>query len=568
MHPDRRRGRSGSASVLRNPQGGVQRSRLRRLERSLQRSLKRSLQRSLKRSLQRSLKRSLERSLKRSLQRIAGAALLALCLVFPLAQAAVALPRLGDPASDSLSPSVERRLGESIMRDLRSAPEAEEDPDVADYLEGIGLRLVEAAGAGQDFEFFLVRDSSLNAFALPGGFIGVHSGLLAAADSESELAGVLAHEIGHVTQRHIARMLARSREAGVAQMVGMVLAALAARSNPQAATGILALGQQLGQDQMLSFSRDAEREADRIGFDTMNRAGFDPQGMVSFFERIQRAGRVYESAAPSYLRTHPLTTERIADLQARIRLERYRQWPDSPGFRFVRARMQALLDPSVEGLRRAAERFEGQLRERATLDPAAAWFGLATVREAQRRWHDALDAAQQAIAALAAQSAREDPYAGGGLPVPVARLQINALAGLGRLEDALHQSRLLSALHPGNDRLRHQEMALLLQARRHPEARLVGESLVARRPLDVAAWNLLARAHAELGERARMHRARGEVHMLRGAIPSAIEQFRLAQSAKDADLQESLQIDARLRQAMQRWQAERADAGGRARDGR
>ena len=307
-----------------------------------------------------------------------------------------ALPALGDPSSESLSPSTERKLGESIMRDIRRSQAGDEDLDVIAYLDTLGRRLIDASKSGQDFEFFLVRDSSLNAFALPGGFIGVHAGLIAAAESESELAGVLAHEIGHVTQRHIARMLGKSRDAGIAQMVGLVLAALAARSNPQATPGLIALGQQMAQDQMLSFSRDAEREADRIGFDTLTRAGFDPQGMVSFFGRIQRASRVYESAAPAYLRTHPLTTERMSDMQARIRQERYKQWPDSLGFRLIRARMQALLDPSVDGLRRSAERFEFQIKEQSTLDLAAAWFGLASVREAQLRWHDAFQAAQLA----------------------------------------------------------------------------------------------------------------------------------------------------------------------------
>jgi predicted Zn-dependent protease len=278
-----------------------------------------------------------------------------------------------------LSPSTERKLGESIMRDIRRSQAGDEDLDVIAYLDTLGRRLIDASKSGQDFEFFLVRDSSLNAFALPGGFIGVHAGLIAAAESESELAGVLAHEIGHVTQRHIARMLGKSRDAGIAQMVGLVLAALAARSNPQATPGLIALGQQMAQDQMLSFSRDAEREADRIGFDTLTRAGFDPQGMVSFFGRIQRASRVYESAAPAYLRTHPLTTERMSDMQARIRQERYKQWPDSLGFRLIRARMQALLDPSVDGLRRSAERFEFQIKEQSTLDLAAAWFGPASL---------------------------------------------------------------------------------------------------------------------------------------------------------------------------------------------
>jgi len=463
------------------------------------------------------------------------------------------LPALGDPSSESLSPITERKLGESIMRDFRRSQAGDEDPDVLAYLDTLGRRLIEASKSGQDFEFFLVRDSSLNAFALPGGFIGVHAGLIAAAETESELAGVLAHEIGHVTQRHIARMLGKSRDAGIAQMVGLVLAALAARSNPQATPGLIALGQQVAQDQMLSFSRDAEREADRIGFDTLTRAGFDPQGMVSFFGRIQRASRVYESAAPAYLRTHPLTTERMSDMQARIRQERYRQWPDSLGFRLSRARLQALLDISVDGLRRSAERFEFQIKEQSTLDLAAAWFGLATVREAQLRWAEAYQAAQKANDYVQAESLGNDSAASA-----LDRLQIQALAGQGKMQEALARSEVALQRFARQKRLVLGHAELLLRAKRLAEARQLVESMLSKQQDDLRAWDLVSKIYAAQGQRALTHRARAEVYWLQGALPAAIEQLKLAQSAKDADFFHASSIDARLREALGRWQAERA----------
>ncbi|NDD77132.1 MAG: M48 family peptidase [Betaproteobacteria bacterium] len=442
------------------------------------------------------------------------------------------------------------------MRDIRRSQADEEDPDVLAYLQSLGRRLVDASKSGQEFEFFLVRDASLNAFALPGGFIGVHSGLIAAAESESELAGVLAHEIGHVTQRHIARMLGKSRDAGIAQMVGLVLAALAARSNPQATPGLIALGQQMAQDQMLSFSRDAEREADRIGFDTLTRAGFDPQGMVSFFGRIQRASRVYESAAPAYLRTHPLTTERMSDMQARIREERYRQWPDALGFRLIRARMQALIDPSVDGLRRQAERFESQIKEQSTLDRAAAWFGLASVRQAQLRWAEAYDAAQVAAELLQQEGVDKDSAASA-----LERVQIQALAGQGRMQEAIERSEAALQAFARQPRLVLAHAELLLRAQRLAEARRWAESLLADRQDDLRAWDLLSKIYAAQGQRALTHRARAEVFLLQGALPAAIEQLKLAQSARDADFFSASSIDARLREAMQRWRAERAAMG-------
>ena len=467
-----------------------------------------------------------------------------------------ALPALGDPSSESLSPATERKLGESIMRDFRRSQAGDEDADVLAYLDALGRRLIDASKSGQDFEFFLVRDSSLNAFALPGGFIGVHAGLIAAAESESELAGVLAHEIGHVTQRHIARMLGKSRDAGIAQMVGLVLAALTARSNPQATPGLIALGQQMAQDQMLSFSRDAEREADRIGFDTLMRAGFDPQGMVSFFGRIQRASRVYESAAPAYLRTHPLTTERMSDMQARIRQTRYRQWPDSLGFRLTRAKMQGLLDPSVDGLRRSAERFEFQIKEQSTLDMAAAWFGLATVRDAQLRWTESFQAAQNAAHYIKLEGLHNDASA-----AALARLEIQALAGQGRMQEALATSQEALARFANPRRLVLGHAQLLLRAQRLTEARQTAESMVADKPDDLRAWDLLSRIYAVQGQRALSHRARAEVFWLQGALPAAIEQLKIAQAAKDTDFYHASAIDARLREALQIWRSERAAMG-------
>jgi len=307
---------------------------------------------------------------------------------------------------------------------------------------------------------------------------------------------------------------------------------------------------------MLSFSRDAEREADRIGFDTLTRAGFDPQGMVSFFGRIQRASRVYESAAPAYLRTHPLTTERMSDMQARIRQERYKQWPDSLGFRLIRARMQALLDPSVDGLRRSAERFEFQIKEQSTLDLVAAWFGLASVREAQLRWHDAYQAAQLARDYLQHEGLNNDSAASA-----IERLQIQALAGQGNMQEAIARSEAALQQFARQKRLVLAHAELLLRAQRQAEARRWVESMLSERQDDLRAWDLLSKIYASQGQRALTHRARAEVFWLQGALPAAIEQLKLAQSAKDADFFHASAIDARLREALQRWRAERAAMG-------
>lgn len=204
------------------------------------------------------------------------------------------LPSLGTVAGADLSLADERALGETLMRQVRADKTYLPDEEIADYLNRLGWRLV-AAGRSQPFSFvfFPLRDASLNAFAMPGGFVAVHTGLIVAAKNESELAGVIGHEVGHVTQRHIARMIAGGKDSLAITLGSILLALLAAKAGGSSggdAAMAIALGTQgaLIQNQ-LKFSRDAEREADRIGFQTLVNAGFDPHGMENFFARLQKA---------------------------------------------------------------------------------------------------------------------------------------------------------------------------------------------------------------------------------------------------------------------------------------
>ena len=230
------------------------------------------------------------------------------------------LPILGDSARGDLSPVLERKLGEEIMRDVKRDRDFLDDDGILEYLNNFGSGLVATyPGArgetGADFYFFAVRDPMLNAFALPGGFIAVHSALLIAAQNESELASVLSHEIGHVTQRHIARMIGQQKQDALMPLAAMILAALASKAGPDAAIGVFMGGQGLAIQRQLNFSRDAEREADRVGFQIMGAAGFDASGMVAFFQRMQAATKVYSDLTPPWLMSHPLTSERITDIQ-------------------------------------------------------------------------------------------------------------------------------------------------------------------------------------------------------------------------------------------------------------
>ena len=238
-----------------------------------------------------------------------------LCVALVPRSFSQSLPDLGDSASSDLSPLAEQRIGAQIMRDIRwKDPAYLQDAEVEDYLNILGDRLVAAGpGAGLPFEFFGVNDPSLNAFAMPGGKIGVHTGLILAAQGESELAGVMSHEIAHVTQRHIARMVGKQGQFGVLMLASLLVAILAAKSSSQVSQAAIMTGQAAGLSSQLAYSRDFENEADRLGVQNLAAADFDVRGMPSFFERLQKNSRLYENNAPAYLRTHPLTGERITE---------------------------------------------------------------------------------------------------------------------------------------------------------------------------------------------------------------------------------------------------------------
>ncbi|RPH63595.1 MAG: M48 family peptidase [Burkholderiales bacterium] len=457
------------------------------------------------------------------------------------------LPRLGDAAADELSPTMERRVGESIVGEMRRRGAIHDDIEIADYLNRFASTLVATAPAsGFSFEFFLVRDGTLNAFALPGGFIGVHTGLIVAAQSESELASVLAHEIGHVTQRHIARMLARERQASVVMLAALVLAVLAARSNPQAAGGVASLGSTVAQQQMLGFSRDAEREADRVGLEILRQGGFDSNGMISFFGRLQQSGRLYENSAPEYLRTHPITSERIADIQGRVGETRYRQRPDSVEFLLARAKLRALGDTGVDGLRLARSQFERGLRER-TIDEAAGWFGLATVAAAGRDATGARKALAEVRRRLPASHAFVERLAG----------QVELDAGDPAAALKLADAALLR--HPHARALTHLRAAALLARRDFAAAVPFLEDAVALYRSDAGLWRMLSEAQGGLGQPARAHRAAAEQFVLLDATPAAIEQLRLAQRAGQLDFHTASKVDARLRELETQWRIEQEE---------
>ena len=261
------------------------------------------------------------------------------------------LPNIGSPAEAMITLEDEYQIGRMIVRGLRDQDQILEDPEVTEYVRSIGYRLSsEAHDGAQRFSFFMVRDNSINAFALPGGFIGVNSGLVLETKNESELAGVLAHEIAHVSQRHIARSIAAQSRNSLVSTAAMLAAILigAAAGGGDAAMAGMAAAQSLAIQQQISFTRANESEADRIGLGILARSGFDPEGMPAFFETMSRRAGTSEANIPEMLRTHPVTVNRIAETKERAAQIETQVQPDSLGYALTRERLRVLSTPPGE----------------------------------------------------------------------------------------------------------------------------------------------------------------------------------------------------------------------------
>ncbi len=459
--------------------------------------------------------------------------LLALALAIQPVMAAD-LPDLGEVSRQYFSDQEEQAMGRAIMRDVYADPRYLDDPEIETYLNQLGYKLVSVSTRNQrEFNFFVVNDPSINAFAMPGGNIGVHTGLLLAAQGESELASVVAHEIAHVTQDHIARMVASQSQSYWPTMAALALALLAARSNPNVASAAIASTQAYSIQNQLNYSRDYEREADRLGYEMLTRGGYDPRGMSGFFSRLQRANRFYDSSAPAYLRTHPLTSDRIADMQARSEDAPYQQVEDSLDFQLVRARLRAQEDSPADAVRAA----RNVLKEKRYSNETAARYGLATALVRARQFKEAETEVQKLLS---------------GKPV---HPMIQQLAARGALDAghhglALQRYQAGSEAHPGYRPLQYGHIGALLSAGRSNDALTQVDKQLALYPLDRRLWRLAAQTHAQLGHRLLSHRAQAEADALSGNLIAAIEQISLGIKAGDGSFHEISAAESRRRE----WQ--------------
>ena len=519
------------------------------------------------------------------------------------AAAQVRLPALGESASDDLSVSAERRLGEQIMREGRRDPLYLDDPVLLEYLLQLWQPLVEAAQKLGDinpeiehafaFEAFLVRDRSVNAFAMPGGYVGVHLGLIALTHTPDQLASVLAHELTHVTQRHIARSIAPQQRASLVALASLLLGIFAAsRSNSvDAANAAISTGQAVAVQSQLNFSRDVEREADRIGFGVLTTAGFAPGGMAGMFEKLDSASRLTDSGSFPYLRSHPLTVDRIAEARNRTLLAGQPLPAPSMLHAAMQARARVLMDDSAQSLQRlngassspvladrvgalvagalAASRLKDHARAQELITQAQQAAAQAPLREPATERVLALFQAELAMARGDGQGALAvlDRRPARSSERPPLLLRAQALL--------MQQQASAGAFNPTTNATTATANNLTPALRQSTEAL---QTWVSGHSQDAAAWELLAATSQALvggtedqGMRLRALRAGAEARAVLGDLTGAIDRLRSAQQfsrgATGQDFIEGSVIDARLRQLVaQRRQLQldaRESRGGR-----
>ena len=480
------------------------------------------------------------------LGRLAAAVALAAALCAPAF--AQSLPDLGDASAAALSESQERTIGNRIMREVVIDPQFVDDADVYDYINSLGQRLLSAAdGPRRDIDFFVVQDDSINAFAMIGGHIGVHSGLILLTQSESELAGVVGHEIAHILQKHQARMMHGASKSQWTSLAALALALIASRSGSsqggQVTEAALASAGALSIQNQLDYTREHEREADRVGITLMERAGYDPRGMSGFFERLLRANRLNEfKGAPSYLRTHPLTTERIADMQDRLPPMTFRMSPDTFEYRLVRAKLRAMAGSPSE----AVKWFRTALADQTVIRPREEVYALAY---ALRRARD-FDAAWRTLEPLRAEGTASHP----AFEVLAAQLQ----ADRGDADAALATYRKALARWPQQRSLVHAYLQQLLQSGRTKDAIADLDERLRSTQGDAVLYELQARAYASVGKPLAQHRAQAEAYYRRNNLPAAVDQLELAVKVKGSDFYEQSSAESRLRELRVLLENERA----------
>lgn len=443
-----------------------------------------------------------------------------------------ALPEIGVVASDAISIDKEIQIGEVLMMQMRGQSPVLYDPVLEEYLNDIGNRLVaQADNVKFPFDFFWLNNPDINAFAFFGGHIGVHTGLMNYADTESELASVLAHEISHITQRHIARRIAAQKKATPLQIASMIGGVLLAMADPEAGVAAISATNAASQQFAINYTRGNEQEADRVGFRMLDAAGYDTAGASAFFGKLVEKYRV-QSKPPAFLLTHPLPESRVADARARENLyERKHLLPSLP-FHLAKSRIQARY---THDAKYNIEVFKDQLNRNSYVLKDAAIYGLAIAYYENEQITEAHDTLQTLL--------QKDPenlfYVDLATDIAISQNRAKmAVANLTKLDKKIPKNQVIS-LNLAN---------AAIKAGEPDKAISVLKDYLLVNPGHMLSYQLLTEAYAAKKQFLQMHQAKAEWLALYAAYPNAIDELQTAYNYTGDSNLEKQRIRARIEQ--------------------
>ncbi|WP_426993917.1 M48 family metalloprotease [Methylomonas sp. CM2] len=441
------------------------------------------------------------------------------------------LPDMGDSAGALISPVQEREFGEAFFRNLHTQAEISQDLEIEQYIQNIGRQLAaHSDNPATPFHFFVVMEPDINAFAGPGGYIGVNSGLILLTESESELASVMAHEIGHVTQRHLYRSIEKASKMSIPTVAATLAAILVATQSPNMGQAAL-MAVQAGNIQFqIDFTREHEKEADRVGMQTLADSNFDPRAMPVFFEKLMQSTRYYGKGVPEFLRTHPVSESRIADTRGRAETYAYRQIPDSLGYLLTKAK---LMVSTASDKKSALKHFATLELQGTTEQRAVARYGIGLIHQGAQEFAQASEIFQQ----LTDQYPNQPQY-----PFALARTAMDS-------HDYQKASNLLSKTSerfPSNDAIKIELTRALIKNSQPERARQVLQSMSDYQKQQPFYYELLAQIHADLKQPAESHRYMAEYYFASGDTEAAMTQIKLARQETDLSFQLQAILNERL----------------------
>ena len=442
------------------------------------------------------------------------------------------LPELGNYSSSKISESDEIFIGRQILFQVNQSDSIIRDIEISDYLDSLGKRLINAStDPAKKIEFFIVSDPSINAFAMLGGVIGVHSGLFLASNTESELASVISHEIAHINQKHISRFLLQQERASYQSTFIMAVALLLARSNPQLASTAMA-GASAGSVQgALDFTRENEKEADRVGIQTLNNAGFDVRGARDFFTTLKQANQFSGGAAPAFLQTHPITSNRINDIEDRLKDFPYKQRVDNQTFHYVKGKLKALLDNKED----TKNILEKNIKNKIYINEGGERFALAYIYLIDNEFIKSYEQIQWLF-----DNEQSNPM--------LSQLYINYLIKINKVTEAKKIYEQNLNFFPSNRSFIYGLADLYLETQDSEKAIKLLKENEQKFSQDPILYKLFAKGYANQGKKLLQYENLAEAAYYNFNLQEAIIRMDLAIKANDGDFYQKSRVESRLKQ--------------------